>query len=81
MTPRVLPRGFKRGQWECRKLSLDRTTAVVYCPQCSAVNTLTDYSVMNDGTVTPVFSCLNGCRFEAFIQLGGWPDRDGGREA
>lgn len=75
MRVQIFQRGFRRGQWEVRKLSLDRETAIVHCPTCSAINTLDDYSVSTDGTVQPLFSCLNGCGYEGYLQLGGWRDR------
>lgn len=71
----VLARGFKRGQWEERKLSMARDTAMMHCPGCGAVNTLDDYSISDDGSVQPQFSCLNACGFTAELRLGGWRNR------
>ena len=51
-----------------------RRTALVCCPQCGEVFSLSQHTIAEDGTVSPsVVHSRDGCTFHDFVKLLDWP--------
>lgn len=50
-----------------------KRTALISCPKCGRVATLSGRYIFYDGNVTPDFVCAaEGCGFHDYIKLEGW---------
>lgn len=63
-----------KGQWE-RALAGDKAVALVSCPACGRIMSLSHYSIDEKGFVSPSLICdgkNGGCGFHGYIKLEGW---------
>ena len=50
-----------------------KRTALVACPKCGQIATLSDHEIDADGTVKPSLVCpFDPCRFHDHVKLEGW---------
>ena len=65
-----------RGQWS-RAMGKVKLTALITCPTCGRIISLSKYSIDPKGFVSPSLVCdtrNGGCGFHDYIKLEGWPD-------
>ena len=63
---------MRKGEWHGAKLSGGKRTALVCCPGCGKLVSLTDHTIDPDGTVTPSLVCPFKCDFHEFVKLADW---------
>ncbi len=63
-----------KGVWKGAKMDNGSRTALMSCPQCWVVLSLSRHTIESDGTVKPSVSCFvrAGCFFHASVILEGW---------
>ena len=72
---KVIPRGEwdVRGTWKGVRKESGERSAILTCPDCGLVASLTDHGIAPDGVVTPSVICpQDGCAFHEWIRLDGW---------
>jgi hypothetical protein len=82
MTPKssdlyMLARGSLevKGQWELARTADGKLTALMSCPDCGRLLSLSGHSIDAKGFVSPSVVCdrpNGGCGFHKFIKLQGW---------
>lgn len=66
-----------RGTWHGGQKAGGKRTALVACPNCGKIASLSDHEIDNSGHVTPSVVCpQNSCEFHEMVVLDGW-DPDG----
>jgi hypothetical protein len=73
-----------RGRWEqgipqkgtwWPGLACSGNSAVISCPICGKIGTLSDHAIDSQGKVTPSVVCpREQCKFHDFVVLEGWRD-------
>lgn len=67
------------GEWKPAALGNGDRTALVGCPACGQVGSLSQHDIGPDGEVNPSLVCpADGCDFHEHIELEGWDDGSGG---
>lgn len=68
-------RGTK-GIWEGAQsacAACENRTALMSCPECGKICSLSQHIIQPDGTVTPSVVCpREGCTFHDYVKLEGW---------
>ena len=61
------------GTWKGGKTGEGTRTALVRCPDCGEIISLSKHTICDAGGVSPSVVCpMDGCAFHAFIRLKGW---------
>lgn len=64
----------ERGVWKSAQRDAGRT-AVMSCPDCGFVASLSEHEVDEAGNVSPMVDCANAwCGFRGFVVLSGWSE-------
>lgn len=58
---------MRKGEWRCTQ-----GVVVVCCPECGKICPLLDYTIDQNGTVTPSLACPFKCDFHEFVLLADW---------
>ena len=61
----------KKGCWE-RAKGAKYDTAMISCPKCGKIASLTSHTIADDGAVTPSLVCPHDCGFHDHAKLLGW---------
>ena len=61
------------GRWHASKPAGKPTSALMSCPECGKVCSLSGHTINPDGTVEPSLMCpYDGCGYHDFVKLEGW---------
>lgn len=60
-----------KAQWK-GGLSDGKRTALVSCPECGKVASLSGHTIAANGDVTPSLICPFDCGFHEYVTLEGW---------
>jgi hypothetical protein len=65
---------MRKGEWRHLTLPITKLrSALVCCPKCGKLSSLSGYTIDPDGTVTPQFECpFDLCDFIDFVKLADW---------
>jgi hypothetical protein len=62
------------GRWK-GAISDGKRTALIACPTCGEVASISQHEIDTDGKVTPSVVCpFDGCDFHAYVKLVGWTE-------
>jgi hypothetical protein len=65
-------------QWQgARGGSTHRRVALVSCPVCARILSLSGHTIQDDGKVLPSVVCPFSCGFQDFVSLEGWHGASG----
>jgi hypothetical protein len=63
---------LKPGTWK-RGMGANGPTALIRCPKCRGIASLSDHCIDEHGVVQPSLVCPHDdCGFHEFVNLGGW---------
>lgn len=64
---------MSKGEWHReRRPIFGKHNALVCCPGCGKLVSLTDHTIDPDGTVTPSLVCPFKCAFHEYVKLADW---------
>lgn len=61
-----------KAQWKGGIVEDGKRTAIVSCPGCSQVASLSAHTIADNGDVDPSLVCPFDCGFHEYVTLGGW---------
>ncbi len=67
-------RVMKKGEWHGAEMAGQKRTALVCCPGCGKIASLSGHTIDPDGTVTPSLVCPFDltCEFHDYVKLADW---------
>ena len=64
---------MRKGEWRGGQKTGSERTALVCCPGCGRISTLSKHTIDPDGTVTPSLVCpFPHCDFHDMVKLADW---------
>lgn len=77
MAHQLIPRGdvdLDKGSWQGGITYAGIKTALISCPKCGQIASLSYHEIDDNGFVSPSVVCPNECGFHEYIQLSLWND-------
>ena len=62
---------MSKGEWHGARIRKHRT-ALICCPTCGKIGSLTQHTIDPDGRVFPSVHCPFTCDFHEFVKLADW---------
>ena len=63
---------MRKGEWRGAREDRSPRSALVCCPGCGKIGSLTKHTIDPDGRVFPSLVCPFGCGFHEFVKLDDW---------